>query len=168
MQKTGWEGRYYEDFEVGDVYRHPLGRTITEADNIWFTAITHNTNQIHFNADYAAKTPFGRPLVNSTFTLALVTGLGVSDLSQNGFALGWDKVRLPNPLYVGDTVYAQTRVIAKRESRSNPDWGLVTVLTQGFKQDGTVVIEFERTMMVWKRDRAPQRNLVPEPRTGTQ
>lgn len=157
------EGRFFEDFAVGAVIRHPVGRTITEADNIWFTGITHNPNQVHFNADYAARTPYGKMLVNSCFTLALVTGLTVNDLSQNGINLGWDKVRMPNPLFVGDTVYARSEVLALRESRSRPQFGIVQVRTYGYKQDGTVVLEFERTIMVYKRAHAPQADLVPEP-----
>jgi len=110
----GWVGRYYEDFNIGDIYRSRLGRTITETDNIQFTMITNNTNQIHFNADYAAKTEFGRPLVNSALTLSVVAGLAVIDVSEHGFALGWDYIKLPNPVYPGDTVYAETEVLEMR------------------------------------------------------
>ncbi len=148
-------GRYLEDFTVGDVYRCRYGRTVTEADNVTFTLLTNNTNQIHFNNDYAARTPFGRPLVNSTLTLAIVTGMGVEDISENGFALGWEEVRMPHPLYPGDTLYTESEVLEVRESRSQPTQGLVTVRTQGYKQDGTVVIQFKRTVMVWKRAHAP-------------
>ena len=107
--KQGWSGRYYEDFEVGDIYPHPVGRTVTQTDNIWFTLLTVNPNPIHFDAVYAAKTEFGRPLVDSTFTLALVTGLSVGDLSQNAINLGWEEVRLPHPVFDGDTLYAAQR-----------------------------------------------------------
>jgi itaconyl-CoA hydratase len=148
-------GRFFEDFCVGDVYRCRYGRTVTEADNVTFTLLTNNTNQIHFNNDYAARTPFGRPLVNSTLTLAIVTGMGVEDISENGFALGWDEVRMPNPLFPGDTLYTESQVLEARESQSKPTQGVVTVHTRGYKQDGTVVIEFRRTVMVWKRDHAP-------------
>src|SRR4051812_46439521 len=125
-------GRSLEDFEVGAVYRHPLGRTITEADNVWFTALTMNTNQLHFNHHYAASGRFQRPLVNSTLTLAVVTGLSVGDVSQHAVAnLGWDDIRLPNPVFVGDTLYAESRVEDVRESASQPTAGIVTVRTRG-------------------------------------
>ena len=149
--KTGWTGRVFEDFAVGDVYEHPLGRTITAADNVWFTCITMNTNPIHFDAEYARQTEFKRPLVNSCFTLALVTGLSVIDLTQNGVAnLAWDEVRLPHPLFEGDTVYARSEVLETRESKSRPA-GIVKVKSTGVNQDGQAVIEFTRTFMVWKR-----------------
>jgi itaconyl-CoA hydratase len=117
---SGWEGRFFEDFNVGDVYRCRLGRTVTEADNIWFTLLTNNTNQIHFNNDFARRTEFGKCLINSTLTLAIVTGMGVTDVSENGVALGWDEVKLPHPLFAGDTLYSESQVLEKRESRSNP------------------------------------------------
>ena len=161
--KAGWTGRVYEDFEVGDVYRHPLGRTVIAADNIWFTLLTQNSNAIHFDRAYAAQTEFGKPLVDSTFTLALVTGQSVIDLSWNVMAnLGWDEVRLPNPVFEGDTIYSRSEVLARRESKSRPNVGIVTVRTTGFNQDGTVVIEFKRTFMVYRRGHVP-RIAVPEP-----
>jgi acyl dehydratase len=166
-EKEGWKGRFYEDFEVGDLYRHPLGRTVTQTDNIWFTLLTQNTAPIHFDRHYAAGTEFGRPLVDSTFTLALVTGQSVIDLSQNVMAnLGWDEVRLPNPLFEGDTVYSRSEVLEKRESKSRPNVGIVRVKTTGFKQDGTIVIEFLRTFMVYKRGHVPAtaRMRMPEPK----
>jgi len=156
--KTGWQGRVYEDFEVGDVYPHPLGRTIIQADNIWFTLLTVNNNPIHFDAAYAAQTEFKRPLVDSTLTLAVATGLSVSDLSINAINLGWDEVRLPHPLFEGDTLYAQSEVLEKRESRSHPDRGIVKVKTTGVNQDGQLVIDFTRTIMVYKRGQVPQRH----------
>ena len=159
--KPGWEGRYFEDFEVGDIYRCRLGRTITEADNIWFTLLTNNTNQIHFNADYARRTGFDRPLVNSALTLAIVVGLGAADVSENGFALGWDEIKLPNPVYAGDTIYSESEVVGKRESRSQPQRGIVKVRTRGINQDGKVVIDYRRAVMVWKRAHAPRRDLFP-------
>ena len=113
--KQGWNGRFFEDFHVGDIYRSRLGRTITETDNIQFTMITNNTNQIHFNAHYASLTEFKKPLVNSALTLSVVAGLGVSDLSENGFALGWDYIKLPNPVFPGDTLYSESEVISVRE-----------------------------------------------------
>ena len=116
--KLSWQGRVFEDFEVGDVYEHPLGRTVTQADNIWFTLLTVNTNPIHFDSHYAAHTEFGRPLVDSTFTLALVTGLSVSDVSLNAINLGWESVKLPAPVFEGDTIYARSEILEKRESRS--------------------------------------------------
>jgi acyl dehydratase len=161
--KPGWEGRFYEDFEVGDVYRSRAGRTVTETDNIWFSLLTANPNQIHFNTEYARRTGFGRPLVNSIFTLGVVVGLSADDVSQNGFALGWDEIRLPHPVYAGDTLYAETEVLDKRESRSRPGLGIVRVRTRGLNQDGVVVIEYTRTVMVWKRDAAPRRELFPPP-----
>ena len=113
--KAGWTGRVFEDFTVGDIYEHPLGRTVTQADNIWFTCLTMNTNPIHFDAEYSSHTEFGRPLVNSCFTLALVTGQSVIDLTINAVAnLGWDEVKLPSPLFEGDTVYAQSEVLETR------------------------------------------------------
>ena len=154
--KEGWTGRVYEDFEVGDIYRHPLGRTVTQSDNIWFTLLTVKNNPIHFDAAYAAQTEWGRPLVDSTFTLALVTGLSVNDVSMNGINLGWDEVRLPHPLFEGDTVYAQSEVLETRESRSRPHLGIVKIKTTGTNQDGVVVIEFQRTIMVYKRGHVPR------------
>ena len=122
--KEGWTGRVYEDFQVGDVYRHPLGRTVIDTDNVWFTLLTQNSNPIHFDRAYAAKTEFGKPLVDSTFTLALVTGQSVIDLSLNVMAnLGWDEVRLPNPVFEGDTIYSQSEVLSTRESKSRPNVG---------------------------------------------
>jgi acyl dehydratase len=160
--KTGWEGRYFEDFEVGDVYRCRLGRTVTEADNIWFTLLTNNTNQIHFNSEYAKRTEYGRPLINSALTLAIVAGMGVADVSENGFALGWDQIELPNPLFAGDTLYSESEVLEKRESKSRPQCGIVKVRTRGIQQDGKVVIRYARSVMVWKRAHAPNKDLFPE------
>ena len=155
--KEGWRGRFFEDFEVGDVYQHPLGRTVTTADNIWFTLLTQNTAAIHFDHHYASQTEFGKPLVNSTFTMALVTGQSVTDISQNVFAnLAWDEVRLPNPVFEGDTLYSQSEVLEKRESKSRSNMGLVSVRTTGYKQDGTVVITFKRTLLVYRRGHAPK------------
>ncbi len=156
--RKGWTGRVYEDFEVGDVYEHPLGRTVLPVDNSWFTLLTQNTNPIHFDHHYASQTEFGKPLVDSTFTLALVTGQSVTDVSQNVMAnLGWDEVRLPNPVFEGDTIYSRSEVLEKRESKSRPNVGIVTVKTTGFNQKVTTVIEFKRTVMVYKRGHVPQR-----------
>lgn len=154
--RAGWQGRFFEDFEVGDVYEHGLGRTVTQADNVWFTLLTQNTARVHFDAHYAGQTEFGRPLVNSAFTIALVTGQSVNDVSYNVMAnLGWDEVRLPNPLFEGDTVYSSSEVLAVRESRSRPEVGIVTVHTTGTNQHGTVVITFNRTVMVYRRGFGP-------------
>src|SRR5918911_862205 len=145
--KSGWRG---------DVFEHPLGRTITQADNIWFTLLTVNTNPIHFDAAYAASTEFKRPIVDSTFTLALVTGLSVSDVSLNAINLGWDEVRLPAPVFEGDTLYARSEVLEARRSRSRPAMGIVKLRTTGFNQDGVAVIEFLRTIMVYRRGHTPE------------
>ena len=150
------EGRFFEDFEVGDVYEHPLGRTITSADNIWFTLLTQNTAPIHFDHHYASKTEFGKPLVNSCLTLSLVTGQSVVDVSQNVMAnLGWDEVRLPHPVFENDTIYSRSEVLDKRESRSRENVGIVSVRTTGFNQDGVEVISFKRTAMVYRRGHKP-------------
>lgn len=153
--KTGWQGRVFEDFAVGDVYEHALGRTIGQADNVWLTLLTLNSNPTHFDAALAERTEFGRPLVDSTITLALVTGLSVSDVSQNAINLGWDKVRLPHPVFEGDTLYACSEVLEARASRSRPHMGIVRVRTTGINQEGVVVIEFERAIMVYRRGHAP-------------
>ena len=154
--KDGWRGRFFEDFSVGDVYEHPLGRTITTADNIWFTLLTQNTAPIHFDHHYASKTEFKKPLVNSCLTLSVVTGQSVTDVSQNVMAnLAWDEVRLPNPVFEGDTVYSRSEVLETRESRSRKNVGIVTVRTTGVNQDGTDVITFRRSVMVYRRGRGP-------------
>ena len=155
--KTGWTGRVFEDFTIGDVYEHPLGRTILDADNVWFSCLTMNTNPIHFDGEYAAKTRFKKRLVNSCFTLSLVTGQSVIDLTMNAVAnLGWDEVKLPNPVFEGDTIYARSEVLQARESNSTANVGIVQVKTTGINQDGKTVIEFKRTFMVWKRGHAPR------------
>lgn len=145
-------GRYYEDFEVGDVYEHRPGRTISEADNTWFTLLTMNNHPLHFDAVYAAKSEFGKPLVNSCLTLSIVVGMSVSDVSYKAIGnLGWNDIKLLSPVFAGDTLYAESEVLAKRESHSRPTQGIVTVRTRGFNQDDTVVISFERTILVPKR-----------------
>jgi itaconyl-CoA hydratase len=155
-RRTGWTGRVFEDFKVGDSYDHPLGRTVLAADNAWFTLLTMNTHPLHFDAVYAKETEFGKPLVNSCLTLAIVTGQSVTDLSQNAVAnLGWDEVRMPNPVFEGDTLYARSEVLDTRESKSRPHAGIVKVKTTGHNQDGRIVIEFTRTFMVYKRDYVP-------------
>ena len=137
------------------MYEHRPGRTLSEADNTWFTLLTMNTHPLHFDAAYAAKTEFERPLMNSTLTLAMVAGMSVSDLSQKAIAnLGWDKIRLTAPVFAGDTIYAESEVLAKRESKSRPDQGIVTVKTTGKKADGTVFMTYERAFLVPKRGHA--------------
>ncbi|CAA9549046.1 MAG: hypothetical protein AVDCRST_MAG79-2547 [uncultured Thermoleophilia bacterium] len=149
----GWSGRFFEDFAVGDVYRSRLGRTVTETDNIWFTNLTLNTNQSHFNTPYAEQSEFGRPLVNSCFTLSLVMGLSVTDVSENAVAnLAWEAISLPRPVFAGDTLWAETEVLEIRPSRSRPQAGLVTVRTRGLNQRAEVVIEYRRTVLVRRRD----------------
>lgn len=156
VTKEIWEGRFLEDFNVGDIYRHAHGRTVNETDNTWFTLLTNNSHQIHINADYAAKTEFGRPLVVSTLTLAIITGLSVPDVSQNAVAnLGWDHVRLVAPVFAGDTLYASSEVLEVRPSHSRPGQGIVRVRTRGFNQRDETVIEFERTVLVYSRTARP-------------
>jgi itaconyl-CoA hydratase len=138
----------FAELEVGATYRSRFGRTILEADNAWFTLLTMNTNPIHFDAEYAAGTEWEKPLVDSTFTLALVTGLSVADVSERGVNLGWREVRLPAPVFAGDTIRAETEVLSKRESRSRPGFGIVTVRSRGLNQRDEVVIEFERSILV--------------------
>jgi acyl dehydratase len=165
----GWQGRFLEDFRVGDVYVHPVGRTVLEVDNAWFSLLTQNQAPIHIDRHYSQGTEFGRPLVDSTFTLALVTGQSVADVSQNVIAnLGWDEVRLPHPVYEGDTIYSESEVLEARPSRSRPEAGIVRVRTTGYTQDGTVVITFTRTVMVYRRGHGPaaRRPRPSDPRGG--
>ncbi|MBL4757509.1 MAG: MaoC family dehydratase [Rhizobiales bacterium] len=148
-------GRYFEDFKVGDVYEHRPGRTISESDNTWFTLLTMNQHPLHFDAEYAAKSEFGRPVVNSCLTLSIVAGMSVSDVSQKTIAnLGWDKIKLTSPIFVGDTLYAESEVLEKRESNSRPTQGIVSIRTIGKKADGTQFISYERTMLIPKRGHA--------------
>lgn len=159
-------GRHFEDFEVGDVYRHPLGRTITETDNIWFTLLTMNTNPMHFDARYAERSEFGRPLVNSTLTVAIVSGQSVVDTSQLAFAnLGWDEIRLTHPVFVGDTLYAESEVLELRESESRPHGGIVTIRTRGLNQEGEEVVRWRRTFFVYRRGAEQAEIPFPEPKT---
>jgi acyl dehydratase len=148
-------GRYLEDFAVGDVYEHRPGRTISETDNTWFTLLTMNQHPLHFDAEYAAKSEFGKPLVNSCLTLSMVAGMSVSDISQKTVAnLGWDKIKLTAPVFAGDTIYAESEVLGVRESKSRPTQGIVTVRTTGRKADGTVFMSYERSMLIPKRGHA--------------
>jgi itaconyl-CoA hydratase len=151
-----WRGRFFEDLDAGDVFRSRLGKTVTETDNQWFTLLTLNTNQMHFNDEYAKGTRFGKALVNSCFTLSLIAGMSVPDTSENATAnLGWTDIKLPNPVYVGDTLWAETEVIDKRESKSRPNVGIVSVRCRGINQRREVVIEFRRSFMIYRRD-APE------------
>jgi itaconyl-CoA hydratase len=145
-------GRYYEEFEVGATYKHRPGRTIGEADNTWFTLLTMNQHPVHFDAEYAKHTEFGRPLVVSTLTLSILVGMSVADMSQKAIAnLGWERITLPKPVFVGDTLYAESTVLEKRESKSRPGQGIVRIRTLGRNQRGEVVCEFERAMLVMRR-----------------
>ena len=150
-------GLYWEDFVAGDVYEHRPGRTVLEADNVWFTLLTMNTQPVHFDAAYAASTEWQKPLVNSTFTLAVLTGMSVRTVSAKVVAnLGWDKVKACHPVFAGDTLYAETTILRKRESKSRPTQGLVTVATRGLNQDGVEVMTFERTMLIYRRNASPE------------
>ncbi|MCQ4334453.1 MaoC family dehydratase [Natronomonas sp. F2-12] len=147
-------GRYYEDFEVGDIYEHRPGRTITQTDNVWFTLLTMNTHPLHFNDEYGKDTEFGECLVNSTLTLAIVTGMTVSDVSHKTVAnLEWSNIVMPNPVFHGDTLYAQSEVLDKRPSESREGDGIVTVETTAHNQDGDIVMQFERTMLIPTREK---------------
>ncbi len=145
-------GRYYEEFKVGDTYEHRPGRTISETDNTWFTLLTMNTPTLHFDAEYAKGTEFGKPLVASPLTVSILIGMSVSDISQKAVAnLGWDNINMTAPVFIGDTLYGETEILEKRESKSRPKQGIVTVLTRGFNQDGVEVCNFVRKALVWKR-----------------
>lgn len=162
--KPGWQGRFYEDFAVGDVYRHPLGRTVTETDNAWFTLLTMNTAQTHFNAEVGKASEFGQSLVNSTLTLAIAVGQSVIDTTWNAFAnLGWDNVRLTRPVFAGDTLWSESLVLSKRESASRPQAGIVTVKTRTLNQHGEEVLNFRRTFYVHKQGAELARPVFPEP-----
>ena len=163
-EKVGWSGRFYEDFTVGDIYPHQIGRTLLSCDNSWFTLLMQAPSPVHFDHHYAAQTEFGKPLVNSVLTLATVMGQSVSDLSQNVFGnLGWDEIRLPKPVFEGDTIYSRSEVLEKRLSKSRPTVGIVKVSTIGYNQDGVVVITFRRTMMIYRRGCGPQ---IPSPKVS--
>ena len=150
-------GLYYEDFEPGDVFEHRPGRTVLDVDNTYFTLLTLNVQELHFDAAYAAKTEWKKPLVDSTFTLALLTGMSVRTVSAKVVAnLGWDKVKATHPVFAGDTLYAESTVLHKRESKSRPTQGIVAVSTRGMNQDGVEVMSFERTMLIYKRGHSPE------------
>jgi len=146
-------GRYFEDFNVGDIYEHRPGRTVTLTDNIWFTTLTMNTHPLHFDTEYAKHTEFKKPLIVSTLTLSIVTGMSVSDISQKAIAnLGWNDIKMTNPVFAGDTIYAESEVLNKRPSKSRPGQGIVTVKTIGNNQKGDIICSYERTILVMGRD----------------
>jgi itaconyl-CoA hydratase len=160
-------GRFFEDMELGDVYRSRLGRTIEQTDNTWFTLLTCNTNQVHFNSEFAASTEFGLPLVNSCLTLSIVVGLSVADTSENAMAnLGWDSISMPKPVFAGDTLWAESEVISKRESASRPHQGIIGIRTRGVNQRGETVVEFLRTFMMYRRSAPQAASHFPEPVSG--
>lgn len=149
-------GFYFEDFEVGLIIEHRPGRTLSQADNTWMTLLTMNTAQLHFDAHYAEKTGWKRPLVDSTLTLAMITGMTVNTISKKVVAnLEWDQVKLIKPVFEGDTIYAESEVIAKRESSSRPTQGIITVQTRGINQNKEVFMSFQRTVLVYKKGAAP-------------
>lgn len=165
----GWTGRFFEDFEVGAVYQHPLGRTITEGDNTHFALLTMNTNQMHFNDHYAEQSTFGRQLVNSGLTVAMVLGMSVLDVSQNAIAnLGWTDIKLTHPVFVGDTLYAESLVLETRASSSRPYAGIVTVKTRGLNQEGDECLSYRRSVMVYRRDAPQDKGHFPEAKTPIQ
>ncbi|MBV54995.1 MAG: dehydratase [Gammaproteobacteria bacterium] len=156
-------GRYFEEFTVGDIYEHRPGRTITEADNTWFTLLTMNQHPIHFDAEYAKYSEFGRPIVNSALTLAIVAGMSVADVSQKAIAnLGWTDITLPAPVFNGDTLYAESEVLEKRASRSRPNQGIVAVATRAFNQDQVLVMDYKRTVLVPNRGFAVEDRITQE------
>ncbi|WP_024803592.1 MaoC family dehydratase [Nocardia sp. BMG51109] len=164
---TGWQGRFYEDFEVGDVYRHPLGRTISEADNTWFTLLTMNTHPAHFDAHYASQTPFGKVLVNSGLTIAMLIGMSVTDVSQRAVAnLALTDVELTHPVFVGDTLYAESLCTGKRESASKPYAGLVEVHSRALNADGDECLSFDRTILLYRRSAAADIDSFPRAKNG--
>ncbi len=152
---AGWQGRYYEDFAVGDIYKHPYGKTVTEADNVWLTNVTMNLNPMHFNEPYAAETEFGERLVNGLAVIALAVGMSVIDISMNATAnLGYDDIRHHAPVFHGDTIFAESEVLEKRESDSRDHVGIVTTELRAYNQDDDLVLSLERTPMVLKRSHA--------------
>jgi len=162
-------GRFFDDFVVGASYQHPLGRTISETDCTWFTLLTCNTNQNHFNADLARSNAIsgGRIIVNSGFTVALVLGLSVLDMSQNAVAnLGWTDIKLEHPVFIGDTIYAESVCSSLRRSQSRPGMGIVTMITRGLNQDGDVVVSWTRSVMVPDRSTGVGQGYFPEVKSG--
>lgn len=149
-------GKYYEDLEVGEVIQHEIGRTLTETDNILFSSLTMNTQPLHLNEDFAAKTEFGRRLVNGIFTMGVVVGITVPDITAGTIVanLGYENVRHPQPMFHGDTLYVETEITAKRESNSRPECGLITMKHTGRNQHGEICIELTRTALFLKRPQA--------------
>lgn len=164
QHKPSWAGRFFEDFEVGDHFQHPLGRTITATDNAWFTLLTMNTNQLHFNDHYAARSMTQEQLVNSGLTVAMILGISVGDVSQNAIAnLGWTDIELVHPVLVGDTLYAESVVTGVRPSKSRPAAGIVECFTRGLNQDGVAVLSYRRSVLVHRRGSAPTISSFPAP-----
>jgi acyl dehydratase len=160
-------GRYYEDFVVGDIYEHRPGRTISETDNTWFTLLTMNTHPMHFDAEYAKASEFGKCIVCSPLTVALMVGMSVTDVSQKAIAnLGWTDIKLTHPIYIGDTIYAESICTDKRESSSRPGMGIITMITRGLNQDGDVVVSWTRSVMVPKRETGIGQNYFPQATAG--
>lgn len=160
--KEGWQGRFFEDFAEGDVYQHPLGRTVTADDNAWFTLLTMNTNQMHFNRHYAERSEFGKPIIVSTLTVAIAVGQSVTDVTQNAIAnLGWDDIRMTHPVFADDTLWSESVVLEKRESSSRPHAGIVTVKTRTLNHDGKEVCSFRRTFLVHRRNSAHLERIFP-------
>lgn len=160
--KAGWQGRFFEDFEIDDVYQHPLGRTISETDNTWFTLLTMNTNESHFNEEVGKQSEFGRRLVVSTLTIAISVGQSVVDTTQNAFAnLAMDSIKLHHPVFVGDTIWSESLVMSKRESESRLQAGIVTIKTRALNQDAQIVLSFVRTFFVHKRNAQLARSVFP-------
>ncbi len=167
--KPGWQGRFLEDFDVGDVYQHPGGRTISEADNTWFTLLTMNTHPAHFDAEYGKASEYGKCLVNSGLTMAIVLGMSVADVSLNAIAnLGWEKITLPHPVFAGDTLYAESEVLEARPSKSRPNAGIVKVRTRGLNQQGDIVLDCTRTALVYRRGASPRRSVFPTAKSQTE
>lgn len=146
-------GLYFEEFKPGMIFDHPLHRTITEADNVLFTTLTHNPSALHLDAEYMKSTQFGKPIVNSCLTLSMMVGISIGDITLGTTIanLGWDNVRFPKPLFHGDTIRIQTEVVATRESRSKPDRGIVTLIHRCFNQHDEEVASCQRLVMMMKR-----------------
>jgi len=146
-------GLYYEDLTTGRVFQHSIRRTITEMDNVLFTAMTHNPAPLHLDAEYCKGTEFGKPILNSAFTLGLVIGVSVGDttLGTTGGNLGFDEVRFPAPVFIGDTIHAETEVISRRESASRPNNGIVVFEHRGFNQNNVLVARIRRSALMFKQ-----------------
>ena len=146
-------GKYFDELAVGDTFKHALGRTVTEMDNVMFSSLTMNTQPLHLNADFATGTEFGRPIANGIFTLGLVVGMSVADLTEGTIIanLSYERVVYPNPVFHGDTLYVESEVLAKRESASRPDCGIVRLRHIGRNQKGAVVVEVERMVLFRKK-----------------